>query len=79
MEDDLPVKFDGETLPPFPKPLIYDDQDGYPRIPRAFSAQQMIDYAIAAVKAEREACALIGDGFDYGSRNCGDEIRARNT
>ena len=30
-----------------------------------------------AVDAEREACAQIGDGYDYGDRNCGDEIRAR--
>lgn len=30
-----------------------------------------------AVLAEREACAQIGDGYDYGERNCGEEIRAR--
>ena len=33
---------------------------------------------VEAVQAlEREACARIGDGYDYGDRNCGDEIRAR--
>lgn len=33
---------------------------------------------VEAVQAlEREACAQIGDGYDYGDRNCGDEIRAR--
>ena len=34
---------------------------------------------VEAVRAlEREACAQIGDGYDYGDRNCGDEIRARS-
>lgn len=34
---------------------------------------------VEAVQAlEREACAQIGDGYDYGDRNCGDEIRARS-
>ena len=32
--------------------------------------------ALVAAK-ERESCAQIGDGYDYGDRNCGDEIRAR--
>ena len=34
-------------------------------------------FAALVVAAEREACAQIGDGYDYGDRNCGDEIRAR--
>lgn len=31
----------------------------------------------AATKAEREACAQIGDGFHDDEANCGDLIRAR--
>lgn len=34
-------------------------------------------FAALIAAAEREACAQIGDGYDYGDRNCGDEIRAR--
>jgi len=29
-------------------------------------------FAALVAAAEREACAQIGDGYDYGDRNCGD-------
>jgi hypothetical protein len=38
------------------------------------TCQDLID---EAVKAEREACALIGDGYHDEEANCGDLIRAR--
>ena len=42
------------------------------------AAERLAQAAYAAgAAAEREACARIGDGYDYGDRNCGDEIRAR--
>ena len=34
-------------------------------------------FAAMVAAAERKACAKIGDGYDYGERNCGEEIRAR--
>lgn len=40
-------------------------------------AKALERFAALVVAAEREACAQIGDGYDYGDRNCGDEIRAR--
>jgi hypothetical protein len=45
-----------------------------PLVPMPAPTPQAIAEAIAA---EREACAKIGDGYDYGERNCGEEIRAR--
>ena len=38
---------------------------------------ELIELIQKAKSQEREACAQIGDGYDYGDRNCGDEIRAR--
>ena len=42
-----------------------------------FMMQRLMELVSVSAAAEREACAQIGDGYDYGDRNCGDEIRAR--
>jgi MoaA/NifB/PqqE/SkfB family radical SAM enzyme len=40
-------------------------------------AEYAVDIARRAVEEEREACALIGDGYHDEEANCGDLIRAR--
>lgn len=70
-------------LPPLPEPFMYL-QDRFTPIIRKAWADQMNDYARAAVLAERAACADIVDNAD--SPDCGgwnmnhiaERIRARN-
>jgi hypothetical protein len=40
-------------------------------------SQKIQRFAALVAAAEREACALIGDGYHDDEANCGDAIRAR--
>lgn len=60
------------TLPPLPEPdtHCFDDEGGPPVDVWSYSADQMREYATAAVLAERERCAAIADEFaTYGGSN----------
>ena len=52
------------TLPPLPEPWIVGGVLHAP-IEGTFTAGQMRGYATAAVLAEREACAVLAEDFDY--------------
>ncbi len=43
----------------------------------AGSTEDLERFAALVAAAEREACALIGDGYHDDEANCGDAIRAR--
>lgn len=65
-----------DSLPPLPDPY------GVLGIP-VFTADQMREYAAAAVAAEREACARVCDEkaeasyYTYGALRCAAAIRSR--
>jgi mannose/cellobiose epimerase-like protein (N-acyl-D-glucosamine 2-epimerase family) len=58
-------------LPPLPEPAISERLRSYPKATRDwFRADQMYDYARAAVLQERERCAqIVESGMDFGEKS----------